>query len=309
MRLAAIDLGTNTVRLLVTEADRTAAWRVIDQDQRVTRLGEGLRTSGTLGDQAMARTTTAVVEYVERAARAGATDVLVCATSAVRDADNGAAFVQMLERRTGRPVRVVSGDEEARLTLRGVLYGLPPIAGPLIVFDIGGGSTEFILAEGGALSLAVSLRLGVVSLAERFPFPATVDRDRYAELTNEVRAHLATGLPPAVRQRRADLLVGTAGTVTTLAALDLGLRAYDSRRVQGHRLSRRAIEALGERLGALSMAERAALPCLEPGRADLIIPGLAIVEATLECVGVETLIVSDYGFREGIIVEALGARR
>lgn len=305
MRLAAIDLGTNTVRLLIAEVDRPNTWRVIDEDQRVTRLGEALRSSGTLSHDAMARTAAVVVQYVERAIRAHVKDVHIYATSAVREAENGGAFAADLERRTGRRVRVVSGEEEARLTLRGVLHGLGPIEGALLVFDVGGGSTEFILADHGALSAVLSLRLGVVALAERFPFSAAVDWDRYEELVSEVRGQLETELSPAMRHGRAERLVGTAGTVTTLAALDLRLARYDPRRVQGHRLTRSAIDRLRDRLGALSVAERAALPCLEPGRADLIVPGIAIVAATMESVGAATLIVSDAGFREGIMVGAV----
>src|SRR5207253_2136839 len=221
-----IDLGTNTVRLLVAEVTAgTAGWRTVHAEQRVTRLGEGLRASGTLGDAAAARTAAAVVAYVARARAAGAARVAVVATSAVREAANGRAFVTDLERAAGVAVRVISGEEEARLTLAGIVAGLGPLPGGVVAFDIGGGSTEYILARDGVLTAAASLRLGVVSLAERFPFPGPVE--------------------PA----------------------------------------------------------RAALPCLEPGRADLILPGLAIVEATLDRLGCERLIVSDWSLREGILAE------
>ncbi|HEU5323740.1 MAG TPA: Ppx/GppA family phosphatase, partial [Methylomirabilota bacterium] len=206
-------------------------------------------------------------------------------------------------RATGAPVRVVSGDEEARLMLRGALHGLPPAAGVTLVFDVGGGSTEYVLTEAGAVRAAVSLRLGVVPLAERYPFPGPVEATRYRELSAEIAGRLARELPPAIRAAEPARVVGTAGTVTTLAALDLGLTRYDSARVHGHRLALDAVERLRARLAALDVAGRAALPCLEPGRADVIVAGTAIVLATLACVGARSLLASDFGVREGLLLE------
>jgi exopolyphosphatase/guanosine-5'-triphosphate,3'-diphosphate pyrophosphatase len=305
MRLATIDLGSNTVRLLVADVVSGGSWRVVDADQRVTRLGEGLARSGQLDAAACERTAAVVSEYVARARRGGAERLAIVATSAVREAANAGAFVARLERGTGERVTVVSGDEEASLTLRGVLRGLadgPSAPAVTLVFDIGGGSTEYILANGAQPVAAVSLRLGVVDLAERYPFPVAVDWARYRTMQAEAAARLGAEVPAAIRTASIGRLVGTAGTATTLAALDLGLRAYDGRRVQGHVLSRTAVQTLLERLGVLTVAERAALPCLEPGRADLIVPGVAIVLATLDFTGAEALVVSDWGLREGIMV-------
>jgi exopolyphosphatase/guanosine-5'-triphosphate,3'-diphosphate pyrophosphatase len=309
-RLATIDLGTNTVRYLLVEIDgRRADWLVIDQDQRVTRLGEGLAAAGRLGEAPMARTGAAVHEYAERARRLGAAEVRVVATSAVREAVNGREFAAGLERATGVRIAIVSGEAEARLTVRGVLAGLRNVAAPLIVFDVGGGSTEFIRWRDGAVAAATSLRLGVVPLAERYPFPKPVEWDRYGALVREIRDRLARELSPAITASPVETLVGTAGTVTTLAALDLGLDAYDAGRVQGHRLTRAAIDTQLRRLGALDLTGRAALPCLEPGRADLIVPGVAIVTATMERLAAEALVVSDWSLREGIVAELVEARR
>jgi exopolyphosphatase/guanosine-5'-triphosphate,3'-diphosphate pyrophosphatase len=303
-RLATIDLGSNTVRYLLVEADGTR-WRALDQDQRVTRLGQGLATAGRLGEAPMARTAAAVVEYVERARRLGAVAVQVVATSAVREAANGHDFVAGLERSSAARVRIVSGEDEARLIVRGVLASLHGLVPPLLVFDIGGGSTEFTLWRDGAVVAATSLRLGVVPLAERYRFPGPVDASRYRDLEGEVRDQLARELPPAIGGAEGGTLVGTAGTVTTLAALDLGLPAYDPERVHGHRLARNAVIAQLERLAALTVDGRAALPCLEPGRADLIVPGVAIVLATMDRLGVEALVVSDWSLREGLVDEWL----
>lgn len=305
MRVATIDLGTNTVRLLVADVSAgTSAWLTIDQHQRVTRLGEGLAATGRLAEAPASRTAAAVGEYVARAVAAHADRILIVATSAVREADNGADFAAALQKATGQPVSVISGAEEARLTLRGVMHGLGEGPGTFVTFDIGGGSTEYVLAREGRVAAAVSLRLGVVPLAERFAFPDGVEWARYATMSAQVRTQLFAELPAAIRDAGVRL-VGTAGTVTTLAALDLGLTAYDPERVHGHRLHRDAVERWRERLGALTVAERGAWPCLEPGRADLIIPGTAIVIETMACLGADTLTVSEYGLREGILLDAL----
>jgi exopolyphosphatase/guanosine-5'-triphosphate,3'-diphosphate pyrophosphatase len=338
VRLATIDLGSNTVRLLVVDtgppADRTGpaaaraapavarsgpaadrtegahvSWTIVEHDQQVTRLGEGLAARGSLGEMAMARTCAVVERYVSRGVHAGACDVTIVATSAVREAPNGAAFAADIEARTGRRVRVIGGDEEARLTLRGIQAGLGRASGRIVAFDIGGGSTEYIRADDGVPRAAVSLRLGVVSLAEDFPFPHRVDLATFAALRDGVLAHLRTALPREIRESRPDRLIGTAGTATTLAALDLGLARYDAARVQGHVLSRAAITVRLDALAALTLDERAALPPLERGRADLILPGIAIVLATLECLGVDAMQVSDWGIREGIIAEMIDATR
>ncbi len=307
MRLAAIDLGTNTVHLLVGETADARTWRPGHREQQVTRLGEGLWPAGRLREEPMARTAAAVARLVERARSLGADTIRIVATSAMREAANGGDFARALEARTGARVEIVSGEDEARLTVRGVLDALRHPRGTLVLFDIGGGSTEYTLTQDGAVLASVSLRLGVVPLTERFPFPGAVDPARYAAMDAGVRAQLDRELPPALVAAAIDHLVGTAGTVTALAALDLGLRTYDAERVQGHRLTRAAIDTQRERLAAMTLDERAALPCLERGRADLIVPGVAIVLATMTRLGVDGLTVSDAALREGMMAEAVEA--
>lgn len=305
MRLATIDLGTNTVRLLVADAAPGAGgWKTIEQAQTITRLGEGLAATGRLAEAPATRTTAAVREYVARATAARAARIIIVATSAVREARNGAEFAAALQQATGQTVSVISGAEEARLTLRGVMHGLPGGSRTLVTFDIGGGSTEYVLARDGRVAASVSLRLGVVPLAERFPFPDGVDPARYATLTGQIQTQLSTELPAVIRDARVRL-VGTAGTVTALAALDLGLTTYDPERVHGYRLRRDAVERWRQRLASLTVRTRAALPCLEAGRADLIIPGVAIVIETMTCLGAHELTVSECGLREGLLADAL----
>jgi exopolyphosphatase/guanosine-5'-triphosphate,3'-diphosphate pyrophosphatase len=306
-RLATVDLGTNTVRLLVVEAD-DGAWRALHQTQRVTRLGEGQAATGRLLPEPMRRTAAAVAEFARAARGLGATRVRIVATSAVREAGNRAEFVAQLEAEAGEAVEVVSGEDEARLTLRGVTSGLPGLGESFVLLDIGGGSTEFLRARPG-LTAAVSLRLGVVPLVEQWGDPGPVRWDRFAQMREHIERRLAAELPDAIGAAGTDELVGTAGTITTLAALDLGLPAYDAARVHGHRLGRAAVERELARLGALAVADRGRLPCLEPGRADVIIPGIAICLAAMARVGRESLVVSDRGLREGILCELLGATR
>jgi exopolyphosphatase/guanosine-5'-triphosphate,3'-diphosphate pyrophosphatase len=307
-RLATVDLGTNTVRLLVVETDG-GGWRPLHQTQRVTRLGEGQAEAGRLLPEPMRRTAAAVAEFARDARGLGATRVRIVATSAVREAGNRAEFVARLEAESGESVEVVSGEDEARLTLQGVTSGLPALGDSFVLFDIGGGSTEFVLARDGEPAAAVSLRLGVVPLVEEWGEPGAVRWDRFASMRERIERRLAAEVPDAIASAKVGELVGTAGTVTTLAALDLGLSAYDAARVHGHRLGRAAVERELARLGALSVADRGRLPCLEPGRADVIIPGIAICLATLTRFRREHLVVSDRGLREGLLHELLETAR
>lgn len=280
-------------------------WHPLHQTQVITRLGEGVSATGRLGEAAMARTIAAVSEFCRTAETLGAREILIVGTSAVRRARNRQTFVEDVQRATGHAVRVVEGEEEARLALLGTLHGLAAPSGSLLLFDIGGGSTEFILAREGRLAAAVSLGLGVVALAERYMTAGPVDRARYKEMEGEIRSRLAAGLADFGRGARPDRLVGTAGTVTTLAALDQNLPAYDPEQVQGYVLRRERIERLLQRLGALSVPARAELPCLPPGRADVIIPGIAICLAAMDHFGFQSVGVSEFGLREGILIEHL----
>ena len=304
MRLATIDLGTNMVRLLVAET-APGGWRPVERAQHVTRLGEGQAARGPLGAAPMARTRETVAAFVRRAEALGAARVRIAATSAVREASNRAAFVAELEAATGRAVEVLSGEDEARLTLLGVTRGLPSLRGSFVMLDIGGGSTELALARDGSLAAAVSLRLGVVSQAEGHPGDGRWDAAALTRLRGQIGAQLRAEVPEAIVAAGAAQLVGTAGTVSTLAALDLGLVEYDVERVQGHRLTRAAIEAILARLAALTNAARGGLPCLEPGRADVIVPGIAICLGAMARLGFDVLTVSDHGLREGILCEIL----
>jgi len=306
--LAAIDLGTNTVRILVAEMDPATGLVPRWADQAVTRLGEGLTGRGTLAAAAAERTLAAVRRYRDRARILGAAEVLLVATAAVRQARDGGEFLARLRAEPGVLPRVVSGEEEAGLTLLGASWGLGAVAGTFALIDIGGGSTEVLVAEGARVLTAVSLTLGVVQLVERFFVHDPVEPVELAACRAYVDARFRDEAWGRIRPLQPATLVATAGTPTTLAALDLGLSAYDPARVQGHRLSAIAIARLTERLAALPLAERARAPGLEPGRADVIVPGAIVLAAALAGLGLPAAVVSDAGLREGILLDAVGWR-
>lgn len=307
MRTAAIDLGTNTVRLLVGEADGRGGWRAIFADQENTRLGEGLLPERRLRPLPVARTLAALSRFARAAAAHGAEWIAAAATSAVREAVNREEFLAAAREEAGLAIRVLSGEEEARLTLRGVRGGLPACPEGMLLLDIGGGSTELLLAEGAAVRAAVSTGLGAVGLTEahltsdpptaaELAAAAAAVRDRVARF----RAEELTGvmLPEA--------LVGTAGTITTLAAIDLALDPYDPRRVTGHTLSRPRVAQLVGELAAQPLAARRRVVGLEPARADILPAGGLICLGVMEGLGFDRLTVSDAGLREGLLLEAVG---
>ena len=305
--VAVIDIGASAVRLVVAQIEPDHRPVVLEEASRGLLLGKDTFANGKIGSATTEAACRALDGFRRIMEGYAVRRVRAVATSAVREAANRAGFVARLEGESGERVEVGSGEEEARLTLKGVTSGLPGLGPAFVLFDIGGGSTEFVLARDGAPAAAVSLRLGVVRLQEEWGEPGPVRWDRFAALRRHVEARLAAEVPEEIAGLREGELVGTAGTVTTLAALDLGLEVYDASRVHGHRLPRAGVERELARLGALDVAARARLGCLEPGRADVIIPGIAICLATMTRFRRETLRVSDRGLREGILCELLEA--
>lgn len=307
MRTAAIDLGTNTVRLLVGEADGRGAWREVFADQESTRLGEGLLPERRLRPLPAARTLAALSRFARAAAAHGAERIAAAATSAVREAVNQEEFLAAAREEAGLAIRVLSGEEEARLTLRGVRGGLPACPERMLLLDIGGGSTELLLAEGAAVRAAVSTGLGAVGLTEAHLVSDPPAAEELAAAAAAVRARVARFLTEELAGgARPESLVGTAGTLTTLAAIDLGLAVYDPARIAGHRLSRSRIGALVAGLAAQPLAARRRVVGLEPARADILPAGGLICLGVMEGLGFDRLTVSDAGLREGLLLEALG---
>ncbi len=287
MRVAAVDLGTNSTRLLVADVDGGRVEEVARQSV-ITRLGEGVDERRKLLPLPVARVRNVLSDYRREAERLGAERVLTIGTSAVRDADNGEAFLGEIEWSYGFATRLVTGDEEAELTLRGVATGRPLDDGTLVL-DVGGGSTELT-----TMSERTSIDVGSVRLTERHlrsdpPAPSAL-----AAAAREVR-----DLLPALEPSSA---VGVAGTITTLAALELG--GYDHDRVHGYQLSRAAAERQLERLASLPLAERRELPGLEPERAPVIVGGALIVCNVLDRYGLHGLEVSERDLLHGAALEA-----
>lgn len=311
IRVAAIDLGTNTVRLLVGEPDGAGGYRRIFAAQEITRLGQGLLPDRLLLPEPIRRTLAVLLRFRRAAESCAASRIAVVGTSALREAKNREAFLDRARREVGVEVRIVSGEEEARLTLLGVRAALRVSRGCLLVMDIGGGSTEFVLADGPDILGMVSTGLGAVKLSEAHLRNDPPLREELAAVRGAVAARIARlkgkelpdlepGAPP-----QAVTFVGTAGTVTTLAAIDLALDPYDPERVNGHRLSRQRIETFARELASLPLGRRRQVRGLEPARADVIVAGALVCLGAMEGLGFSDLTVSDGGLREGILLDLL----
>jgi exopolyphosphatase/guanosine-5'-triphosphate,3'-diphosphate pyrophosphatase len=305
-RAAALDVGTNTVRLLVGEPDGQGGFRPLFAAQEITRLGEGLLPERLLQPIPMERTLAALRRFGGAAAAHGAETLLALGTSALREARNREEFLRRATDEAGVRIRVIPGDEEARLTLRGVVGGLRERPPRMLLVDIGGGSTEFLVAEGERARLRVSTGLGVVKLTEAHlthdpPRPAELQgaRQAVAARLERLRAGELAGV------ELPEVLVGTAGTITSLAAIDLALEPYDPARVTGHRLSRRRVKELVTLLAGSPLAARRRVRGLEPARADVIVAGGLICLVGMELLGYASLVVSDAGLREGILLATL----
>jgi exopolyphosphatase/guanosine-5'-triphosphate,3'-diphosphate pyrophosphatase len=285
--VAAIDLGTNTTRLLVADVTENGVAE-LHRETRITRLGEGVDARGRLLPAPIARVRNVLTDYRRVAESLGAERTLLIATSAVRDAENGEAFLGEIEWSYGFATRLLSGDDEAATTRRGVGATEP---GTLIV-DIGGGSTELMLD-----GFHTSLELGSVRHTERFLHADPPTPEELAACAEAVRSELPELAPRAA--------VGVAGTVTTLAALDLGLTEYDRARVHGHRLSRAGAQRQLERLAVLPLAERRAVPALDPGRAPVIVAGAVILAEVLARYGLDAIEVSEHDILDGAALAAV----
>ena len=291
-RVAAVDIGTNSTRLLVADVEDGSV-RELDRRLEITRLGEGVDERRILLPQAIARVRNVLAEYRRAAEEAGAERTLAFATSAVRDAENGEAFLGEIEWSYAFKTRLLGGDEEALLTFRGVSAGRD-VAPGTVVIDVGGGSTELILGGPDGVAFHTSLDLGCVRLTERFGTD-------FGAAAAHVRDVLAGSVPAEVRPRAA---IGVAGTITTIATLDLGLEEEDPDVVHGHRLSAETVAAWTERLEGMSVEEIRALRGMHPDRAPVIAAGAVVVRETLAHFGLETLEVSEHDIMHGAALAA-----
>lgn len=313
---AALDLGTNNCRLLIARPHRDG-FRVIEAFSRIVRLGEGLSVSGQLSDAAMARTIDALKICSEKMARRGVAVARAVATEACRRAGNGAEFLHEVKIATGIQLDIISTAEEARLALTGCAPLLEPPHREAIVFDIGGGSTEILWANlpgGGRTEVIdwISLPYGVVNLTERFG-PGDHDSGSYERMIEEVSSVLR---PFEEKHRLGEKLksgavqvLGTSGTVTTLAGVLLGLPRYERRHVDGCWLDFPIVIEQSHKLAGQSVPERALHPCIGEERADLVVAGCAILESLYRFWPAQRLRVADRGVREGVLVELMRQSR
>jgi exopolyphosphatase / guanosine-5'-triphosphate,3'-diphosphate pyrophosphatase len=294
--VAAIDLGTNTARLLIAEL---SPYRQILLQRTITRLGGGFSRESGLSPEAIERSLAALGHFSREIAGHGVSRVRAVATSAVRDAANGELFCERVRAETGIELEIIDGREEAELTLAGVGSILKDQGGDLVVFDVGGGSTEYTLARDRAPLFSRSLPIGVVRLTEGKAGAAEME-DKIGRELAILRGELAR--EGAVERFSAATLIGTAGTATTLAAIQMEMTDYDYRRVNNFTLGLADVERIYARLLPLTPKQRLGVVGLEPGREDLIIAGTLVVLQTMRIFGFATLTVSDSGLLEGLIL-------
>lgn len=307
-RVAAIDCGTNSIRLLVADVpDRGAATDLLRR-MEVVRLGEGVDATGRLSAAAIERTRRVLAEYAAQADALGATAVRMVATSATRDAANRSDFEDMVQTTLGRLPDVVSGREEADLSFLGATtslnaaaaaHGSDPVAPPYLVVDIGGGSTEFVLGDAGGVRAARSVDIGCVRLTERHLHddPPTAEQIRRSE--DDIRAALGQ-VTAAVPVAEAASLVGLAGSVTTVAALALKLPAYDPVAIHGSRIPVAAVRDVTADLLAATREKRAAMPVMHPGRVDVIGAGALVLRVLMDEFAATEVVVSEHDILDGI---------
>jgi exopolyphosphatase / guanosine-5'-triphosphate,3'-diphosphate pyrophosphatase len=317
---AALDLGTNNCRLLIATPSAGGGFRVVEAYSRIVRLGEGLGQSGRLSDAAMERALAALKISAEKVRRRRVVRLRAIATQACRIAANGAEFIARVTEETGLRLQIITPQEEARLSVAGCLNLLDRSAEAALVVDVGGGSTElsWVDLKGAAPTGAppvrawLSVPIGVVTLAERFPEGETATEGWFRAMVEAVRGEIAafTRADPLREVFDADRahLIGTSGAITSLAGLHLNLPRYDRNRVDGIWMTRGECEAATDRLLALTTQERGELPCIGPDRADLVLAGAAILQAVQEQWPCSRVRVADRGLREGILLSLMAAR-
>jgi exopolyphosphatase/guanosine-5'-triphosphate,3'-diphosphate pyrophosphatase len=309
MILAGIDIGTNTIRLLVAETS-TATHRELYSGRTITRLGQDLDRTGLIAPEAKERSLKALEEFSAIIRRHSKIGTAVFGTSALRNASNTKEFIAEAKKRTGLDIEVISGEDEAKLTLLGVRRALSlvgradtdPLASALVI-DIGGGSTELMVTRQGGIASMESLPLGAVYLTERFLQNDPPTRDELDSLRRTITQELDALPAKNLHLASLNTCAGTAGTITTLAAMDQGIEAYDPERINGYVLQTAALDRMVDLLAASSLERRLKITGLDPGREDIILAGAIIAQEIMARCGARELLVSDWGLREGILFD------
>ena len=302
-RYAVIDVGTNSVKFHLGERRADGSWRTLVDRAEVTRLGEGLEASGTISEEARQRTTDAIEGMVVEARSQDALAIAAVGTAGLRAASNADAVIDAVAAQTGIRIEVIPGEEESRLAYLAVEHGLGIGGGSLVVFDTGGGSSQFTFGRSGRIDERFSLEVGAVRYTEQFRLDRGVGNERLREALDAIAADLAVldGRP------RPDALVGMGGAITNLTAVMLGLSRYDPDLVQGSVLSLAEVDGQVERYRSLDADGRRSIVGLQPKRAEVILAGACIVRTVMEKLGQDALTVSDRGLRHGLLVERFSA--
>lgn len=302
MRLAGVDIGTLTCRLLIADLLPGRRLKEVRSDRRILRLGEGVDQTKRLSIAAMDRVLQCLREWREMISASHVDATAAVATSAVRDAENRDEFLDRVKREVDFDVELISGEEEARRTMLGISSGLPPGVTDVLALDIGGGSTEFILDRPGQKPVVRSIDVGVVRLCERLLHhdPPTDDEVRQARewVVRETKAAVA-----GMGHYQTATFVGTAGTITSLAAMAQKLLTYEPARIHNYRLQLDTIRELEQTLLSRKKTDRIGLPGLEKGREEVIAAGAIIIRTVMETLGMSAVLVSDLGLREGVLID------
>jgi exopolyphosphatase/guanosine-5'-triphosphate,3'-diphosphate pyrophosphatase len=305
VRVGVVDIGTNSTRLLVAEI-RDSAVEELDRRSTVTRLGQGVDASGRLAEEAVGRVHAALGEYRRSLDEHEVERTVAVLTSAVRDAANGPDFVDGVRREFALDARTIPGEEEARLTFLGATSARDENE-PLVVIDIGGGSTELVLGEGREVSFSVSTRVGVVRHTERHVADDPPSAGQLDALASDARGTFEREVPADLR-RRPERAVAVAGTATSLAAIDLALDPYDPEAVEGHELSLARCDEILERLAAMRNDERREVIGLHPDRAPTIVAGIIVLREALMLFALDRVTVSEHDILHGAAIELAGFR-
>ncbi|MEV1016438.1 MULTISPECIES: Ppx/GppA phosphatase family protein [unclassified Micromonospora] len=303
--MAAIDCGTNSIRLLVADlpeesAGPQAPLTDVTRRMEIVRLGQGVDRTGRLAPEAIERTRVALASYAADIEKLGAQRVRMCATSASRDAANAADFTEMVRQTLGVAPEVVSGDEEARLSFTGAVRGLPADAEePFLVVDIGGGSTEFVVGDRAGVRSAISVDIGCVRMTERHLAGDPPTPEQVAAAEADVAAVVDRALA-AVPGREAATLIGLAGSVTTVVAIAQNLQEYDPERIHHARVSYEAVARVTADLLERTSAQRLEIPVMHPGRADVIGAGALVLRVIMERAGMPSVVASEHDILDGI---------
>jgi exopolyphosphatase/guanosine-5'-triphosphate,3'-diphosphate pyrophosphatase len=299
-RVASVDIGTNTILLLIAEVDKGVLKPLLEKET-VVRLGEGVQKNGVLLEGAMERGIQTLTQYLKECQEMGVQRIFAAGTSALREAKNAGDFLKRVEQKLNLAIEIISGEEEAQLSFLAVARDLGNPEKPILVVDVGGGSTEFVLGKGSQISHWVSLPVGSVRFTEQFLLSDPVRHEEWVNMENEIIKGLGKVLVP----QKPFTMVAVGGTATTLASVALGLEQFVYEKIHHFVLGRKALKNQLELYGSKTLEERRKIPGLFPARADVILAGGAILYLAMEKLGVSSVLVSCHGVRYGLIYKKI----